>query len=40
MWFTNLKLKTKLLLGFGLPIVLMAITTFIGTSRMGLLNEK
>src|SRR5208337_568591 len=40
MSLTNLKLRTKLLLGFGLTIVLVAIVTFIGTSRMDLLNDK
>ena len=40
MSFTNLKLRTKLLLGFGLTIVLVAIVTFIGTTRMNLLNDK
>ncbi len=40
MSLTNLKLRTKLLLGFGLTIVLAAIVTFIGTSRMDLLSEK
>jgi methyl-accepting chemotaxis protein len=40
MSLTKLKLRTKLLLGFGLTIVLVAIVTFIGTSRMGVLNDK
>jgi len=40
MSLTKLKLRTKLFLGFGLTIVLMAMLTFIGTSRMGLLNDK
>ena len=39
MSLTNLKLRTKLLLGFGLTIVLVAIVTFIGTSRIHLLND-
>ena len=40
MSLTNLKLRTKLLLGFGLTIVLVAIVTFIGTSRIDLLNDN
>jgi methyl-accepting chemotaxis protein len=40
MSLTKLKLRTKLLLGFGLTIVLVAIVTFIGTSRMGVLDDK
>ena len=40
MLLTELKLRTKLLLGFGLTIVLVAIVTFIGASRMVLLNDK
>jgi len=36
----KLKLRTKLLLGFGVTIVLAAIVTFIGASRMVLLNDK
>jgi methyl-accepting chemotaxis protein len=39
MSLTNLKLRTKLLLSFGLTIVLVAIVTFIGTSRIDLLND-
>jgi methyl-accepting chemotaxis protein len=39
MSLTELKLRTKLLLGFGLTIVLLAIVTFIGASRMVLLND-
>ncbi|MGO9533602.1 MAG: methyl-accepting chemotaxis protein [Syntrophobacteraceae bacterium] len=40
MSLTKLKLGTKLWLGFGLMLVLAGIVTFIGSSRMGLLNEK
>jgi len=40
MSLTKLKLGTKLWLGFGSMLVLMAILTFIGTSRMGVLNDK
>ena len=40
MSLTNLKLRTKLLLGFGLTIVLVSIVTFIGTTRMNLINDK
>jgi len=40
MSLSELKLRTKLLLGFGLIVVLMAIVTFIGTSRMGVLNDR
>jgi methyl-accepting chemotaxis protein len=40
MSLTNLKLRTKLLLSFGLAIVLMAIVTLIGTSRIDQLNDK
>jgi methyl-accepting chemotaxis protein len=40
MSLTKLKLRTKLFLGFGLTIVLVAIVTIIGTSRMALLNDK
>ena len=40
MSLTKLKLRTKLLLGFGLTIVLVAVVTFIGSSRMVLLNDN
>ena len=40
MSLTNLKLRTKLLLGFGLTIVLVSIVTFIGTTRINLINDK
>ena len=40
MSLTKLKLGTKLWLGFGSMLVLVAIVTFIGTSRMDLLSEK
>ncbi len=40
MSLTKLKLRTKLLLAVGLTIVLIAIVTFIGTSRMVLLDDK
>jgi methyl-accepting chemotaxis protein len=40
MSLTELKLRTRLLLGFGLTIVLVAIVTFIGASRMVLLNDN
>jgi len=40
MVFTKLKLGTKLLLGFGMMIVLIGIVTLIGTNRMALLNDK
>lgn len=40
MLLTELKLGTKLMLGFGLTIVLVAIVTFIGASRMVLLNDN
>jgi methyl-accepting chemotaxis protein len=40
MSFKKLKLRTKLLLGFGLTILLLAAVTFIGASRMVLLDDK
>ena len=40
MSLTELKLRTKLLLGFGLTFVLLATVTFIGVSRMVLLNDN
>ena len=35
-----MKLRTKLLSGFGLMVVLMAILTLVATSRMSILNDK
>jgi methyl-accepting chemotaxis protein len=40
MSLTKLKFRTKLFLGFGLTIALIAIMTFIGASRMVLLGDK
>ncbi len=40
MSWTELKLGTKLFWGFGLTILLLAIVTFIGASRMDLLDDK
>jgi methyl-accepting chemotaxis protein len=40
MSLTQLKLRTKLFMGFGLTIVLLAVVTFIGASRMVLLDNN